>query len=75
MNETQDELLPEYHFDYSEAKPNRFAGHVTIAVTLRADVAAYFEGRAAAKGLPLDEMVNDLLKKDMELIESVSMAT
>jgi len=22
----QDDLLPEYHFDYRKAKPNRFAG-------------------------------------------------
>lgn len=35
---------------------------------------AYFEMRAAAKGLPLDEMINDMLKKDIELIESVRLA-
>jgi len=59
MNETPDDLLPEYDFDYTQAQPNRFAGRRAIDITLRADVLAYLEARAAAKGLPLDEMVND----------------
>ena len=62
MNETPDDLLPEYDFDYSQAQPNRFAGRGAVAVTLRADVRAYLEARATAKGLPLGEMVNDMLK-------------
>ena len=62
MNETPDDLLPEYDFDYSQAQPNRFAGRGAVAVTLRADVLAYLEARATAKGLPLGEMVNDMLK-------------
>lgn len=72
MNETPDDLLPEYDFDYTQAQSNRFAGRRTVAITLRADVLAYLEARAAAKGLPLDEMVNDMLKKDIELIEVVA---
>ena len=71
MNAMQDDLLPEYDFDYSQAQPNRFAGRGAVAVTLRADVLAYLEARAAAKGVPLNEMVNDMLKKDIELIEAV----
>ena len=71
MNAMQDDLLPEYDFDYSQARPNRFAGRAAVAVTLRADVLAYLEARSTAKGLPLDEMVNDMLKKDIELIEAV----
>ena len=39
---------------------------------LRADVLAYLEVRATAKGLPLGEMINDMLKKDIELIEVVA---
>lgn len=72
MNETQDDLLLEYDFDYSQAQPNRFAGRGAVAVTLRADVLTYLEARATAKGLPLGEMVNDMLKKDIELIEVVA---
>ena len=71
MNEMQDDLLPEYDFDYSQARPNRFAGRATVAVALRPDVLTYLEARATAKGLPLGEMVNDMLKKDIELIEAV----
>ncbi len=38
-------MRPEYHFDYSRAKPNRFAGRVeqdTLVVVLDPDVAAVF---------------------------------
>ena len=38
--ESKDELLPEYHFDYSKAKLNRFATQqLPVTVTLDADVA------------------------------------
>ena len=42
MNTTTDieDLLPEYQFDYSKAKPNRFAKQ--IVVTLDEDVARVF---------------------------------
>ncbi len=36
-----EDLLPEYNFDYSKAKPNRFAPKV-INVTLDEDVAKVF---------------------------------
>jgi hypothetical protein len=40
IEKTKDKLLPEYHFDYSKAKPNRFATQqLTVTVTLDADVA------------------------------------
>jgi len=26
----RDDLLPEYHFDYRKARPNRFAGESTV---------------------------------------------
>jgi hypothetical protein len=38
--ETED-LLPEYNFDYSKAKPNRFAQKV-VNVTLDEDIAKVF---------------------------------
>ena len=40
-----DDLLPEYRFDYTLARPNRFAAHLPrdlITVTLDPDVAAVF---------------------------------
>ena len=66
-----DDLLPEYDFDYARAQPNRFAAHAAVAVTLNAEVSAYLQACADAKGLPLGELVNDLLKRDIALIESV----
>jgi hypothetical protein len=39
-----DDLLPEYHFDYSQAHPNRFAGRgkKNVVVVLDDDVAQTF---------------------------------
>lgn len=50
-----DEILPEYRFDYSQAKPNRFApqGAAAKTITLDADVAAVFT---------TEEAVNTLLR-------------
>ena len=41
-----DELAPEYRFDYSKSRPNRFAGRVeqdAIVVVLDPDVAEVFQ--------------------------------
>ena len=43
--ETEKDMLPEYRFDYSKARPNRFAGQLkrgSRAVILDPDVAAVF---------------------------------
>ncbi len=46
--DTKDELLPEYHFDYSKAKSNRFATQqLPVTVTLDADVAKVFTNAEA----------------------------
>lgn len=42
---TSDNMLPEYHFDYSKARPNRFAGRVDesrVVVVLDPDVSEVF---------------------------------
>ncbi len=42
----QDDLLPEYNFDYSKARPNRFAkqeNETKITVILESDVAKVFK--------------------------------
>ena len=44
-SKTIKDLRPEYHFDYSRARPNRFAGRVeqdTLVVVLDPDVAEVF---------------------------------
>ena len=40
--EPDKDLLPEYRFDYSKARPNRFAAKLKNAVVLDPDVAAVF---------------------------------
>ena len=42
-------MREEYEFDYSKAKPNRFAAHMkrpVVAVVLAADVASVFDSSA-----------------------------
>ncbi len=42
-------MRSEYEFDYSQAKPNRFAAHITrpvVAVVLEPDVASVFDSAA-----------------------------
>jgi hypothetical protein len=41
--DNQDDLLPEYQFDYRQAKPNRFAREAELPlIQLDPDVAVYF---------------------------------
>ncbi|HEX4952020.1 MAG TPA: hypothetical protein VF017_01310 [Thermoanaerobaculia bacterium] len=49
-----DDLRPEYRFDYSRAKPNRFAAQFeagAVAVVLDPDVAAVFRTSEAVNAL------------------------
>ena len=59
-----DTLSPEYRFDYSKSKPNRFAAKMsegTVAVVLEPDVAAVFKS---------SEVVNALLRSIISAIPS-----
>jgi hypothetical protein len=47
-------LRPEYRFDYSQSKPNRFASRMsggTLAVVLEPDVAAIFKSSETVNAL------------------------
>lgn len=68
---TADDTLPEYALDYGKSRPNRFADQAANLVELDAQVASYLRSRAAVKGVALGELVNDMLHRDIELIESV----
>jgi hypothetical protein len=53
-NREEDEMLPEYHFDYRKARPNRFAlrgegGH--LMVVLEPDVAKVFTTSATVNAV------------------------
>ena len=60
-------------YDFSKAERGRFfrSGAVLApSVHLDAEVLAFLAKRAEARGMTLDELVNALLKKDIELIEA-----
>ncbi|WGO99610.1 hypothetical protein QFX18_05975 [Saccharophagus degradans] len=44
---------------------------MNLPVYLEADVLDYFSAKAKSKGVELNTMINDLLKKDIVLIEGV----
>ncbi len=60
-------------YDFSKAERGRFhrPGALLVPpVHLDPEVLAYLAARAEARGMSLNELVNALLKKDIELIEA-----
>lgn len=65
-------MKPEY--DFTKATRGKFfkpGVEVRLPIYLDADVQNYLAERAAEKGVPLNEMVNALLKQEILIIESV----
>jgi len=65
-------MRPEY--DFSKGERGTFFrrdAELRLPIYLSAEVQAYLTERAAEKGVPLGEMVNTLLKREIQLIESV----
>ena len=65
-------MKPEY--DFSSGERGKFFkqdSELRLPVYLDSDVHRYLAERAADKGVPLGEMVNTLLKRDIQIIESV----
>jgi hypothetical protein len=62
-------------YDFSKGERGRFFRPATAElrspIYLNADVQAYLTERAAQKGIPLGEMVNTLLKQEIQMIETV----
>jgi len=66
-----DDMKDEY--DFSKAERGRFYRKDAVLappVHLDPEVLAFLTSRAQARGIPLNELVNELLKKDIELIEA-----
>jgi len=66
-----DDMKDEY--DFSKAERGRFFRQDAVLappVHLEPDVLAFLMERAAARGIPLSQLINELLKKDIELIEA-----
>ncbi len=60
-------------YDFSKGERGKFFrpdAELRLPIYLNADVEAYLTERAAEKGIPLGEMVNALLKKEIQIIES-----
>jgi predicted HicB family RNase H-like nuclease len=58
--------------DFSQGTRGKFGKPGTtlkLPVYLDPDVEAYLTARAAARGVDVNQLVNELLKKDIELIE------
>jgi hypothetical protein len=65
-------MKPEYDFTKGErGKFFRPDADMRLPIYLDSDVQSYLAQRAAQKGIPLSEMVNGLLKQEIQIIESV----
>ncbi|PCH53106.1 MAG: hypothetical protein COC20_01170 [Cellvibrionales bacterium] len=61
-------------YDFSKGERGKFfkpGSKINLPLYLEAEVLDYFEAKAKAKGIELNVMVNDLLKKDIALIEGI----
>ncbi|MDF1643415.1 MAG: hypothetical protein P1U80_04450 [Pseudomonadales bacterium] len=61
-------------YDFSKGERGKFFNpnaKKNIPIYLEAEVLDYFAAKAKTKGVELNTMVNDLLKKDIALIEGV----
>lgn len=71
MANTAGEPMKE-HYDFSQGERGKFYQHdvvLKLPVYLDQAVEDYLAKKATAKGIELSDLVNDLLKKDIELIE------
>ena len=65
-------MKPEYDFSKGErGKFFRPDAELRWPIYLNADIQAYLAERAARKGIPLGDMVNALLKQQIQMIESM----
>jgi len=72
-NDSDDDMKPEYDFSRAE-RGKHYAGSDAvfhIPVYLEQEVQAFLIERAASKGVPLDRLVNDLLKGDIEAFRAL----
>lgn len=64
-------MKPEYNFEKG-VQGKFYHQHATlqIPIYLEPDVLAFLSARAEKKGVEIDEIVNDLLKRDIGIIET-----
>ena len=67
-----DDDMPD-EIDFSAGQRSKFfkpGAQINTPVYLDAEVQKYLSARAQAKGVDIEQLVNSLLKKDIELIEA-----
>jgi len=65
-------MRPEY--DFTKAERGKFFrpdAKMRLSIYLDPDVQSYLADLAAHKGVPLEEIVNGLLKQEIQILESV----
>jgi hypothetical protein len=70
-NPNDDDMPSE--IDFSKGTRGKFfkpGARLDLPVYLEAEVQAYLADRAKARGIDVAQLVNELLKKDIELIEA-----
>ena len=68
LEEMKDDMLPEYHLDYSQARPNRFATDVaagSLVVVLEPELAQVFKTSDKVKVI-LQAIANALPQQEAE---------
>lgn len=61
------------NYDFSKGERGKFyrpGTRTVVAVHLDPDVQDFFRKRAVERGVTMDELVNTMLRKDMEMIEA-----
>lgn len=61
-------------YDFRKGTRGKFyrdAARLNIPVYLDPEVQRYLSEKAQRKGVPLDDLVNDLLKREIDIVESL----
>ena len=64
-----------HEYDFAGATRGKFfskGAELVPPIHLEPEVLKYLQARAAARGTSLSQLVNDVLKKDIELIETIT---
>lgn len=73
MPDSQDDDIP-VEVDFSKGSRGKFfkpGARISLPVYLDAEVQDYLAARAQARGMDFGQLVNELLKQDIERIEGV----
>ncbi len=67
-------IIMHKEYDFSKGERGKFYnqnGSMNLPIYLEADVLNYFSEKAKNKGIELNQIVNDMLKHDIALIEGI----